>query len=59
MTKKVFNLNNAISHSVRLVKPQGVKIKKVIPVADSKDLAKNHHVEICNNMERATLIVIA
>jgi hypothetical protein len=34
------------------------KKENVIPVADSKDLAKKHHVKNCNNMERATLILI-
>ncbi len=36
-----------------------VKKENVIPVADSKDLAKKRHVKNCNNMERARLNVIA
>jgi hypothetical protein len=33
--------------------------KNVIPVANSKDLAKKHHVKNHDNMERARLIIIA
>jgi hypothetical protein len=36
-----------------------MKKENVIPVADSKDLAKKRHVKNCHNTDRATLIVIA
>jgi hypothetical protein len=37
---------------------EGGKKENVIPVADSKDLAKKHYVKNHNNMDRATLIVL-
>jgi hypothetical protein len=37
---------------------EGGKKENVIPVADSKDLAKKCNVKNHNNMERATLIVL-
>jgi hypothetical protein len=37
----------------------GGKQEKVILDADTKDLAKKRHVDNHNNMEKATLIIIA
>ena len=38
---------------------KAVKKENVIANADTKDLAKKRHVKNCNNIERATLIIIA
>jgi hypothetical protein len=50
-------LSTSISYKV--IKWKVVKKENVIPIVDSKDLAKKCHVKNHDNMERATLIIIA